>query len=327
MHGNVHEWCADGYAADYGGLGSVRDPKGPTVSPKRVHRGGSFLEPFGQARSAARHPQIPNVAAPNLGFRVVCTISTEKVGEDAIALRLMTQRIAAHPNFAGHYNERGFFYMRQRDFDKAIADFTELIRLKEQIPALNGYHHRANAYQEKGEFELALADLTRAIEWAPENFTLYHQRAAIHDRLHQPDKAAEDRRLAREREMDGHAKRIRDLSQQISRDNKVASYQERAWHYMHFKQYIKAFCDFNELIRRRDESPPDRDAFFERGRAYAMMGDFAKAAEDFTRAIDRNPREPEYYNHRRKVYEELNERDKAAADAAKMRELREKAGK
>ena len=61
---------------------------------------------------------------------------------------------------------RGFAAMRARNFDIAVDEFTEAIRLEPNRAA--SYSSRGNAYTELGEFELALADFNTAIAIQPE---------------------------------------------------------------------------------------------------------------------------------------------------------------
>ncbi|HUF64265.1 MAG TPA: formylglycine-generating enzyme family protein [Verrucomicrobiales bacterium] len=68
MHGNVWEWCEDGYGAY--GAGSVVDPISPPDGPFRVLRGGSWSDVADWCRSACRSWHWPGFRIGAQGFRV-----------------------------------------------------------------------------------------------------------------------------------------------------------------------------------------------------------------------------------------------------------------
>ena len=79
MHGNVAEHCRDWYGeyADH----RLRDPHGPSHSVRRivrpsgrVHRGGSFIDPWLDLRSAARGADSEGSRFCNVGFRLVSPV-------------------------------------------------------------------------------------------------------------------------------------------------------------------------------------------------------------------------------------------------------------
>ena len=71
MHGNVEEWCWDGYEADYyGKKPPAVDPLGPSQAASRVNRGGCWRLSPQRCRSAFREGHTPGNRSALLGFRV-----------------------------------------------------------------------------------------------------------------------------------------------------------------------------------------------------------------------------------------------------------------
>ena len=77
MHGNVWEWCADSFDAEYYGRSPSVDPQGPVDGTNRVYRGGGWFFTPRFCRAAVRYWSEPNHRNTSIGFRVTAVISIE----------------------------------------------------------------------------------------------------------------------------------------------------------------------------------------------------------------------------------------------------------
>ena len=69
MAGNVYEWVADWYAADYYSQSPAESPAGPDHGTARVIRGGSWTSDWVFLRTASRLSYYPDGHSNDIGFR------------------------------------------------------------------------------------------------------------------------------------------------------------------------------------------------------------------------------------------------------------------
>ncbi len=76
------------------------------------------------------------------------------------------------------HNNRGNAYLNKRDFDRAIQDYNESLRL-DPDSAL-AYNNRGSAYQHRGDYERAIQDYDRAIKLDSSSALTFNNRGRAH---------------------------------------------------------------------------------------------------------------------------------------------------
>ena len=83
-------------------------------------------------------------------------------GEYDAAIKDYSEAIRLKPDYAKAYTNRGIAYGKKGEYDEAINDFSEVIRLKPDDAS--GYTNRGIAYKKQGDQARADADFAKAKE-------------------------------------------------------------------------------------------------------------------------------------------------------------------
>jgi tetratricopeptide (TPR) repeat protein len=73
-----------------------------------------------------------------------------------------SEAIRLKPDYADAYLNRGSVYHDKKEYDKAVSDYSEAIRLNPNYAL--AYGSRAHAYRNQGKLEKAQADFIKAAE-------------------------------------------------------------------------------------------------------------------------------------------------------------------
>ena len=194
---------------------------------------------------------------------------------------------------------RAWAHVTAKEFDKAITDYTEAIRLDPKNA--QAYTGRGCAYQCKRDWDTAIADYSEAIRLNPKNAEMYCKRGWVYNCRGDHDTA------------------IADCTEAIRLDPKMADgYEYRAWAYNDKNDYDTAIADCSEAIRL---DPKDCWAYTVRGWAYEGKGDWHSAVANLTEAIRLTPSDGYFYSVRGHIYIEMGQRYLANKDFAKAKAL------
>jgi tetratricopeptide (TPR) repeat protein len=175
---------------------------------------------------------------------------------------------ASNPKNARDYNARGAIYMQKRDYDKAIADCDQAIRLDPQLAA--AYNNRGLAYMQKRDYDKAIADFDQAIQLDPKDARVHINCGTANMQKRDYDKA------------------ISVYDQAIQLDPKDArAYLNRGTAYLQKRDYDKAISDYDHAIQL---DPNDASTYVNRGTAFRRKCDYNQAIADYDYSIHLNPR-------------------------------------
>ena len=241
----------------------------------------------------------------------------------------------SNKDLAGAFYKRGNAYGRKGAYDRAIADYTNAIRIDPEHAG--SYVNRATYYDQKGEYDRAIADYTKALEIRPDDVVVHLKRGLVFQAKGDNESALADfgksikhasagfsyayvLRGLLHVDMDQFDRAIADYDRAIEIEPDLAAfYQSRAEAYAKNDERNRAIADYDkaaELI------PKDSASFYLlRGNAYALRGEFEKAFADFNKAMALAPKYALAYRDRGQTYVTAGKTAMAKADFAKAKEL------
>jgi len=216
-----------------------------------------------------------------------------------------------NPNNAEAYNNRGNAYAKKGDYDKAISDFTEAIRLEPNLAL--AYSNRSLAYYKKGELGRAISDYNEAIRLNrffyvcfglyPDSYYGRLRRSLAYVKIGLRDGI----RGYYDRAMSGFKEAIR-----LKPSCAEVYYYNRGIKYDNKRDYDKAILsDLSEAIRL---NPNDTEAYYSRGIMYAGEGNYDRAISDHNEVIRLEPNYAWAYYNRGFVYAMKKDYDKAISN-------------
>jgi tetratricopeptide (TPR) repeat protein len=208
------------------------------------------------------------------------------------AIADFTEAIKLDPNSSIAYQERGDAYYYKGDNDQAIADYNQAIRLSPNVAST--YNSRGDTYRAKGDHDRAIADFTQAIRLDPNVASTYNNRGLAYGQKGDHDRA------------------IADYTQAIRLDpNDAAAYVNRGSTYSDKGDYDRAITDHTQAVRL---DPNYASTYYARGNAYYHKRDYDRAITDYTQAVRLDSNLAVAYNNRGSAYFEKGDYDRAIAD-------------
>jgi tetratricopeptide (TPR) repeat protein len=221
---------------------------------------------------------------------------------------LLADKLINDPTFKTHcppkgqaaiYVLRGEAYAGKKEYEKALADMNETIRVYPAWEA--GFQARAVLYEKMDQFAKAADDWSEAIRINPESESFYHSRGRCRLKLKE------------------HASALTDFSESLKRNpDRGEAWMLRAICRMAAGSVDEAIADYSEAIRLGYKPAI---AHRGRGRCQFLKKEYKDAVTDLTEAIRLNPKDGDSYKLRAQAYRALKMDDEANEDEQTAKKL------
>jgi tetratricopeptide (TPR) repeat protein len=231
------------------------------------------------------------------------------------------------------YNNRGTYYLEQKDYKKALEDFTVALKIypayelclynmaylhREQNmqPQAIAYYSRAisaapnrarsyigrgESYYKSGIYDRAIADTQKAIELEPNNFNPYLNLSAVYNSLGRTEDAL------------AYVEKAILLS-----PGRFEAYLNRASYLLNLGRFMEALNAADEAIRMQPKNP---NGWFNKGVAFLRISRPDSALVYFNYAIEMDSNRADYYSSRGRLLKQIGKIAAALADFTRALEL------
>ncbi|MDR1285172.1 MAG: tetratricopeptide repeat protein [Campylobacteraceae bacterium] len=243
------------------------------------------------------------------------------------AARYFSIALKENPNNEEAYEKRALAYYREKEYDKAVEDYTQIIKLKPKDTF--AYYAREIFYEMLDKNSKAEEDLAYADNLAADKLEAGFNRASAFARIGEEKVArtlgdelvknySKEARAYYYRGViytdtgrRGYEQAMEDFTQAIALDPKYAdAYNYRGFIHFKWREYDKAIEDYSKAINL----DPDYWSYRNRGFNYQEIGQYDKALADYAQAIKLYPNYTDTYYDRVEIYEKTGEYEKAVQD-------------
>jgi tetratricopeptide (TPR) repeat protein len=239
--------------------GPVLDSKGRLVA---IH---GLTDTLGPIQAQSINPQIYTNTGFNLGIPI--NAFSSRISKAGLNLNPVSTVPSSTPPTADDYYVRGSAFLQRGDYQQALSDYTQAIRLQPDFA--EAYGNRQKIYFWQGNYQQAVADGNRAIQLNPDLSTAYIFRGFAHSKL-------------------GNIRnQLSDLNQAVARNPRSATaYSYRSYTHYLLSNYPQAIADTEQAVKLDAQSSW---AYAVRGIAHSKQGQGQEALDDGSSAIQFDP--------------------------------------
>ncbi|MEZ7893032.1 MAG: tetratricopeptide repeat protein [Candidatus Wallbacteria bacterium] len=198
------------------------------------------------------------------------------------AVQYYDKAIELNPAALQIYYDRGNSYQAKKDYENAINDYSEAIKLKIDSPEMNStysevYNNRGYSYYQKEKYDDAINDFTEAIKLNPKYAEAYYNRGIAYNMKKNKNNSAADYENA-----------LKDFGSAITlKPDYYEAYYRRGNAYMDKGANDAAIKDYSKAI---EINPNYSNTYNARGVALEFNNDNAGALKDYGKALELDPK-------------------------------------